>query len=1020
MYRFLVCLFFLVTAFSFGQSSEKYNSRLAGFYRAEELFQKEQYSAARYEFRSFINKEKPSNDPFYVKALYYEGVSAINLFNNDGVDLLETFIRNYPETIFKYDVYNRLGNYYYQKKEFDKALMNYRKIKAVDLEPQFRDEYNFKVAYSSLQIGDIERAKLFFAEVKDGQSSYASAATYYYSHIAYTEKNYQVALDGFVKLEQDDNFKKVVPYYIIQIYYLQGKYQDVVNYAPSLQGAAVANEKDLNHLVGDSYYRLGKYDEAVEYFEVYDKLAETTRDDDYQYGFALYKSKMFDKAIKIFDRVTREKDSLSQAAFYHIAESYLSLKNKPNARLAFQKAADFNFNAQIREDGLYNFAVLSYELDINPYNDAIIAFEQYLKEFPNSKRKEDVYQYLVNVYTSTNNYAKAIESLDRVQVKDVKLKKAYQLVSYNYGIELYQKGQYENAIKNFDNVDKYPISAELIAKAKFWSADANYQMKNYSSAIAGYKSFLSSTGIPTNDYKAEGYYNLGYAYLTKGDTISAVETFRTYAGTAPSNKLKLADAYMRIADAYYVKRENEQAVQFYTKALDLNVSNQDQALYYRGMTYGYMNSANRTNKIKDLLNVVNNYSRSKYVQRALYEIGFTYRLVPDYPNALRYFKQLLEDYPSARYEAIIRVEIADIYYKQNNYKAAEQEYLGILEKFGQDTICSSVGMGLQNVYSATKQISKLEQYAAQYPCLNINTLTLENMVYSPAEAAYQAKKYKEAIPLFEEYMRKYPNGFHMSKVLFYIADSYSQTQNEPKAVEYYERILAGSDNVFTEVSAIRAARYYYNSNMYAKAIPFYEKVEHISGDPEVIYNSRLGLMRSNFQTNDYPGAAGYAKLVLANGLVNNTDRLSANYILGKSSVENRNVDDALAALAYVTKNTTTELASEAKFLMAQVEFDAKNYKNADKYAGELMGMKPTYDYWIARGLILQSKVSMMQDNLFQAEQTILSVLDFYPDTTDGVKEEAQAVYNEIMQIKNAPKAIIPQGETVIDLNEGGK
>lgn len=1017
MYRILLFLLLLTSSNLFSQTSEKYNSRLAGYYRAEELFQKDQFSAARYEFRLFINTEKPSNDPFYIKALYYEGISAILLFNNDGVNLLERFIQNYPETIYKSDVYNRLGNYYYQKKDYVTALAKYRKLATKDLEPEFRDEYNFKVAYSAFQTGDFTLAKVYFSDVKDGNSTYATAATYYFSHIAYTEKNYQTALEGFLKLEQDVNFRKVVPYYILQIYYLQGKYQDVVDYAPRLNEAEVANEKDVSHLIGDAYYKLGKYDEAVEYLETYDKLSETTRQENYQYAFALYKSKMFDKSIKIFDRVTREKDSLSQASFYHIAEAYIAIKNKPNARLAFQKASEMDFNTQIREDALYNFAVLSYELDINPYNESIIAFEQYLKEFPNSMRKEDVYQYLVNVYTSTNNYAKAIESLDRVPIKDVKLKRAYQLVSYNYGIELYQKGQYTEAQKYFDLVDKYPINAQLSAKAKFWWSDAHFQQKNYASAINGYKAFLFMTGIPSNDWKANGYYNLGYSYLLKGDTISAVETFRNYTQTNPTDKKKFADANMRIADAYYVNRENQLAIQFYTKVIDLNTAYQDQALFYRGMTYGYVND--KQNKIKDLLNVVNNYGRSKYIQKSLFEIGFTYRLIPDYPNALKYFKQLLDDYPSATYEATVRVEIADIYYKQNNYKASEQEYLAILEKYSQDTICNSVGLGLQNVYSATKQINKLEQYAAKYPCLNINTLTLENMVYSPAEQAYQNKKYAQAIPLFEEYMTKYPNGFHMRKVLFYIADCYYQSNNEPKAIEYYERLLKEADNNFTEVASIRSAKYYYNSSMYAKAIPHYEKVEAISGNPEVIYNARIGLMRSNFQTENYATAAGYAKLVMANGLVTSNDRLSANYILGKSSVVTKNVEDAVSGFTFVTKNSTAEMASESKFLIAQLYYDINNFTEADVQVRALIKMKPSYDYWIAKGLILQSKISMKQDNLFQAEQTILSVIDHYPNTTDGVKEEAHAVYKEIIQVKTAPKSIVPAQETIIDLNEGG-
>jgi hypothetical protein len=39
-----------------------------------------------------------------LKALYYEGVSALELFNNDAIPLLEQFNRDYPESIFQKDI----------------------------------------------------------------------------------------------------------------------------------------------------------------------------------------------------------------------------------------------------------------------------------------------------------------------------------------------------------------------------------------------------------------------------------------------------------------------------------------------------------------------------------------------------------------------------------------------------------------------------------------------------------------------------------------------------------------------------------------------------------------------------------------------------------------------------------------------------------------------------------------------------------------------------------------------------
>ncbi|MCX8486024.1 MAG: hypothetical protein ORN53_02395, partial [Crocinitomicaceae bacterium] len=107
----------------------------------------------------------------------------------------------------------------------------------------------------------------------------------------------------------------------------------------------------------------------------------------------------------------------------------------------------------IQEDALYQFAVISFKVDINPYDESVRAFENYLARYPNTKRKSDVFQYLVNVYTTTSNYAKAIESLDKLPSMDAKLKRVYQTVAFNYGVELFQKNEYNDAMSAFKLVE---------------------------------------------------------------------------------------------------------------------------------------------------------------------------------------------------------------------------------------------------------------------------------------------------------------------------------------------------------------------------------------------------------------------------------------------------------------------------------------------------------------------------------------------------------------------------------------
>ena len=92
------------------------------------------------------------------------------------------------------------------------------------------------MGYSNFKEKNFEDARNAFHEVKDGESQYANPGKCtIYSHIAYQNKNYQTALVGFLKLEDDEKFGKVVPYYIAQIYYLQGKYEEVTEYASKLE-----------------------------------------------------------------------------------------------------------------------------------------------------------------------------------------------------------------------------------------------------------------------------------------------------------------------------------------------------------------------------------------------------------------------------------------------------------------------------------------------------------------------------------------------------------------------------------------------------------------------------------------------------------------------------------------------------------------------------------------------------------------------------------------------------------------
>jgi tetratricopeptide (TPR) repeat protein len=69
---------------------------------------------------------------------------------------------------------------------------------------------NFKLAKEWFMKEQYSKAKPLFAEIKDIENTYAAPATYYYSHIAYLEKKYEIALEGFKKFSKNSTEEKKV------------------------------------------------------------------------------------------------------------------------------------------------------------------------------------------------------------------------------------------------------------------------------------------------------------------------------------------------------------------------------------------------------------------------------------------------------------------------------------------------------------------------------------------------------------------------------------------------------------------------------------------------------------------------------------------------------------------------------------------------------------------------------------------------------------------------------------------
>lgn len=1024
MYRLIVLCFLFASSLAYAQPTSKYTSKYSDFYKAEDLYEKEQFGSARVLFRAFLNENQNGNDPMYIKALYYEACSALELFHNDAIPLLEKFNRNYPENIYKNQVYFKIGKYYFQKKDDKETIAWLSKINKFDLDTADRTEFSYKLGQAYLNTGELEKAKLNFVDVKDTHSPYAGPSQYYFSHISYQQKHYAIALEGFEKLKDDARFSKIVPYYITQIYYLLGDYKKVTQLAKTLgdEESKPGNFGDMNQLIGDAYYRTNQYDEAAVYLEKYNKKNETTREEDYQLGFAYFKSGNYTKAIKEFDKVTKEQDSLTQITYYNIAECYLRNENLLGARNAFDRASRLPYSAKIQEDGLYNYAILSYKIDVNPYNEAVVALQEYLEKYPKSDRIDEVYNCLMSVYTTTHRFQDALNSLEKSQMSDVRLKTAYQIVAFNLSVEQFQNGKYEEALKTFELARKYPIDVNIVNRTYFWTGDAYYRMKNYDKAIEYFEAFSKNPTETSVELRNDAYYNLGYCYLNKKDFAKEEIAFQNYVSNETKNQEKLFDAFLRLGDVCYVVRKNNDAVKYYETALKFNSPHRDHAYYYMALTYGL--EANGTmKKIKALKDLTNDYPHSSYYLTSLYEIALSYRSIKEEDFAISYFNKIINEFPTSNYIIPSKLNIGDAYLSARKYDKAENYFKQLLKEYpNNNDVCETSVSGLTKIYTAQKKIDQISTLSV-YPCAKEIESQIEDTYYNQSIEPYldQDTNYVASIQNMTAYLEKFPQGKYAAELTGYLANCYSATGQQDKSVATYEKLLEFPKNAQSENAASVVSKYYYNNGNYEKAAKYYRMLDELSVNVGTRYQASIGIMRTNYLQKSYGDAANAAQRVLGSSIITKEVQQEANYILGTSNFFAKNYSQAMEPLSFVVKNAKNATANESKFYLAQIDFDENHIETAENHLRELLKIKPAYDFWTAKGLILQTKIYIKKNDLFNAEQTLSSVIDNYKYKEDGILEEADVLWAELMQQKNMPKQIEEKkADNFIEMEGNGK
>ena len=276
------------------------------------------------------------------------------------------------------------------------------------------------------------------------------------------------------------------------------------------------------------------------------------------------------------------------------------------------------------------------------------------------------------------------------------------------GVELFQSGKFQIAIDAFKLVKKYPIDNKMNALSLYWIAEANYKKRDFPNSIIAYRKFLEEAGGYELDLHNSAYYSIGYAYFKQKDWENAIQSFRTYTlDQNETDKVKLADANLRIGDSYFMEGlHDDEALVYYQRAIDQNGGQSDYAKYQMGKLYGY--KGDYSDKANAMLDLVQNNPSSTFAVPALYEAAEAYRLMDGSHDdkAIGYYNQLIRDYPRHPLVKNAVFQIGILEFKSKKYEAAEKQFLKILNDFNDEEMKQQALDRLKDVYSALGQPEK--------------------------------------------------------------------------------------------------------------------------------------------------------------------------------------------------------------------------------------------------------------------------------------------------------------------------
>lgn len=990
IYRYghrLVCLFIVIsTSLSLTASpiepEWKRHKELA-----RSLFESGSWVAAAREIERTRELAPENEEGLDQQLLYMEAVCGVKIGREGTLDVLRLLLERYPNSLHNNNVRFYIGSLEYNTGNYTVALDNLLQVNPTELTKDNSNEYWFKRGHCLFLAQKYAEAQEALAKVAEG-CDFHPHALYFQGYIDYLNGNYKEAGTKFSSLSKSQTYAKIIPFYLIQIEFLDKNYKYVVDNGDKLIASSDGERRcDLNRIVGESHFHLGDYAKTLQYMEEYEALGGSTqRSENYVMGFAYYKRSEFRKAADRLAKVCGPDDELSQNASYHLADCYLQLKNKQQAMHSFSIAAARTFNPTITEDALFNYGKLQYESGGGHFNEAINVLSRYLKSYPDSPRCPQVREYLIAAYYNSHNYKAAYDAIMQIKNPDNNIKAALQKITYFHALEYYNNGEVAEAERLFKISEQYRYNAKYTALSSFWQGEILYSKSNFAAAIPKYKAYLKVSPL-TEPENPMAHYSVAYCHFNMQKWEDAAKEFATFLSRYKNADSYRADAFNRQGDIHHQNKSYWKAIESYSSAMGIDQPQKYYAEYQRAMMLGLVNRVER--KTESLEEIIS-HGMGNYQEEAVYELGRTYIRQDKYTEGIRTFELLVNKYPNHEHHTEALSYIGLGYINLGNDTKALEAYKRVIEVAPKSTEAQSALTIIRGIYVDMNDVDSYFAYVEKTGIeTDVSTLQRDSLTFAAAEKLYVAGNKAKATPALDNYLNNFPNGIHSANATYYLADLHLQSGDTLKAIDKYRELSKMERNDFSIRSLEQLSALSFKTGRYADAADAYRQLSKMESKPAKRSNALSGYVDAVIASADTAkilslenDLEGIAELSLPTERKMLHTQATIYYNMGQSA----QAEELYTRLA---KDLLSAEGAEAKYRLIEAQFNRQEYEAARASIIEFSGANTSHMYWLGKAFLLMGDTYAIEGDSFQARATYQSIVDGYSPADDGIIDEAR-------------------------------